>query len=246
VADLLVYARDCASPSSVRHRFQLAKNTRIIAVGVARDDWLERWWADFRQQAAFLQQIDVAAVTVPNFSVFTDAPRHQTLIHIARMHHFAERLTNDGLSVIPHLYAETPEDWGRWAEFLSNQRHVRFLAVEFQTGLRVRRRAIEFIQEVANLQRSIGRPLHLLAIGGARYVPELQQTCASFTVLDSQPFMKALYRRAYRHLPPHDFAWVRKFTRDKEPIDALFEHNMIEYPRRLDRARANEVHSLAA
>jgi hypothetical protein len=249
IADLVSYAATASTPSELRRRFQLADRTRIIAVGVARDNWLERWWHDFERPMSLLRALGIIAVTVPNFSLFADAPRHQTLINIARLHHFAERLSNAGLPVVPHLYAENFKDWNRWAEFLTVQSHIRFLAVEFQTALVSAQRAADYILGISELQERVGRKLHILAIGGARYMNALDEKGLSITVIDSQPFMKALYRRHFNALPPHDFEWVARFTRPTECLSPLLMHNVLEYALRLERIvspRRAPVHALAA
>jgi hypothetical protein len=233
LADMLEYAADVTSPSELRARFGLARHTELIAVGVAKDHILESWWRDFSKAAHLLSVARVAAVTVPNFSIFEGAPRHQNLISIARLHHFAEKLTAVGLPTVPHLYAQNSADWSRWERFLMEQRQVRFLAIECQTGLVKRRLGLSYIEELSKLQTRIGRPLHIVAVGGAQYVTALGRSFDNFTIIDSQPFMKTLYRRGMTVIPPLDLKWVESHTPQGHPLDGLLAENVVEYSSRL-------------
>jgi len=243
IADILKHARHAANPAELRDIFRLARRTHIIATGIARDDLLESWWHDF-PAAELLRRVNVVAVTVPNFSIFDDAPRHQNMINIARLHHFEERLTREQLPVVPHIYAQNPEDWARWSKFLTGQHQIRMVAAEFQTGLQSPAEGRPYIQKLGELQRQIRRPLHLLAIGGAQYIPELSAVFPSLTVIDSQPFMKTMYRRALNVIPPLDGKWIRHETLEGEPLDRLFEDNYIRYVQRVEARRSTPAQSL--
>jgi hypothetical protein len=176
------------------------------------------------------------AVTTPSFSVFEGVPRTQTLINIARSHHFNERLTNAGLPVVPHIYAQTPLDWDRWATFLVKQSHIKMVAMEFQTGLLKRQLGENCIEQLRLLQERTGRDLFLIAIGGARYTRLLEQAFQDrFLIVDSMPFMKAMHRRGANVVGGLKESWIKRNTAVGAPLDALLLDNILRYEERLIR-----------
>jgi hypothetical protein len=237
------------SPESLRQKFMLSPATKVIALGIADDPYLESWWGDFDQKAALLRELGIVAITTPNFSIFDGVPRSQNLINIARIHHFNERLSIAGLHVIPHLYAQTQVDWERWSGFLRDQPHIKYVAMEFQTGLLKRSRASDYIDRLEKLQTAIGRGLHLFAAGGGQHIEALEAAFQDrFTIVDSTPFMKAMYRRGTNLLDPMNRAWIRRHTLQGDHLDELLSENLRVYASRLRRRlkRQRPLMSLAA
>lgn len=223
---------------ALRRCFRVHDNTEIVVLGIGEDHHLERWWGDFRQQVEVLGAARISAVTPANFSVFNDAPRPQTLINIARGHHFSERLSAQGLPVIPHVYAQTTADWGLWASFLSDQTHIVTLVTEFQTGLKKKKLGEAYIERLSELQNRISRPLHLFAVGGGKYIEKLQQVFGNrYTIIDSIPFMRAINRYGPNMLNPLSPDWVSRPTSEETPIDALLEENLRRHEQRLFQKR---------
>ena len=66
------------------------------------------------------------------------------------------------------------------------------------TVYRSRREGLKAISRVRQIQDEIGRGLSLLLVGGAQYVKDVAGRLASFTLIDSQPFKKSLYRKQLR------------------------------------------------
>jgi hypothetical protein len=235
----------------LRSHFTVDPSAKVLALGVADDVTLEKWWGYFTHHLNLLKRMGITAITTPNFSVFENAPRSQTMIHIARIHKFNELLSSAGLAVIPHIYAQTEVDWLGWKEFLLEQAHISTLAMEFQTGLRSPNRAKEYILQLEKLQQSVQRPLSLVAVGAARYVVHLVKVFAErLTVVDSNPFMKAMWRRGTNVIGPLSAKWIERHTHENEPVDSLFWENVTSYEARLElragRAHSKETSQIAA
>lgn len=180
---------------SVYEAFLLDPETRVIGLGVSKDHELEKWWGDRNHVVEALKRLQLDAVTVPNFSIFANAPRSQALVSLARMHNFADLLSSAGIPVVPHIYAETDPDWERWTEILRDQLGVSMIAMEFQTGLLRQEKALPYISKLQNLQQQVGRELHLIAVGGSGYRAELQTAFGRrCTMTDATPFAKAFRR----------------------------------------------------
>lgn len=58
--------------------------------------------------------------------------------------------------------------------FLQAHAEITVVAKEFQTGLANQERGEAAILKLAELQTTLGRSLHVVAIGGARYRPQLR------------------------------------------------------------------------
>jgi Domain of unknown function (DUF4417) len=186
--------------AELRSAFGIALETPVVLVCVAQDQYIERYWAmrnvkghDLAQRIAGL---GFAAVTVPNYSAFTDAPRTDFLFNRKRMMIVAEELSSAGQAVIPHLNALKSADWHFWENLLSHQSIV-YVAKEFQTGLRARSLGLEAIDELRRVQDRLGRALHPVAVGGAQYNVDLAARFATHTVIDSHPFLSSVHRRSF-------------------------------------------------
>jgi hypothetical protein len=191
------YSVAAGSAGDLRAQFGVRGDANVVLVSVARDRVLERYWACRRKWfiPRQLKELGFTAVTVPNFSAFLDAPRPHTLWNRRRMEIVAAEFAELGLVVIPHLNSLQVDDWLYWQAFLAEQKHLTYVATEFQTGLRVRDRGELAVVDLARLQDRLGRQLHPLIVGGAAYAADLSRYFADLTFVDSQPFMKAMHRR---------------------------------------------------
>ncbi|MEQ1735616.1 MAG: DUF4417 domain-containing protein, partial [Rhodoglobus sp.] len=182
----------------LRSAFRLAPDAPIILFSVAEDRHIESYWAmrTVRGLAERVAALGFAAVTIPNYSFFTDAPRTDILFNRKRMMLVAEELSAAGQAVIPHLQAITTADWRAWEDLLRRQPIV-YVAKEFQTGLRLRELGIPALDELSRLQDRLGRALHPVAIGGAQYNGDLAERFPAHTIVDSHAFITTVKRRAF-------------------------------------------------
>lgn len=231
VADLLSRTKPTDEAIRVRRTFRLEDDARIIGLGVAKDHFLERWWGERHQVAARLGQMKLEAVTTPNYSIFTNAPRPQSLVSIARIHHFSEALSAAGVPVIPHVYAETDVDWERWAAVLKEQPRIHTIAIEFQTGLGVESKAHRYIGKLSELRTAIGRSLHLIAVGGTRHSEKLNEVFPhGYTLTDGTSFMKTVRRRRVDHDEPE-----HRHLDSQDDLSDLLQKNIDSREKRLRR-----------
>jgi hypothetical protein len=216
-----------SGPGDVRKHFRVMPDTRILLLSIDRDNRLEQYWkwSVARRFAEYLSTLDVVHITAPNFSFPLDVPRPEHLINRMRSLKSAEQLSAAGLSVIPHLNAFNQKDWDGWRDFLRDHPHIILVAQEFQTGLASRLRASWHIWQMRNIEQSLGRGLHLIAVGGRRHLP-LLIGLSGVTVVDSMPFMRALMRRLLGNV---DGKWVENLTPPGEALDDLLARNVIAY-----------------
>jgi hypothetical protein len=223
-------------PDQLRQKFRLSSTTALLLSSIAQDVELERYWRQ-RHQRGLIQGIKATNPThviAPNFSLFRDVPRFDNLANIKRSLLCAEEFSTAGLSVIPYVAGITAHDWERWAAFLREHQEISIVCKEFQTGASTRTKGDWHIHRLEELQQKIGRPLHLIAVGGRRYIPVLRQF-ADVTIIDSNPFMRTMHRRMLT-----TDGWQNAPTPRGAPIDDLLRSNIDAYAARVHRLLCGE------
>lgn len=230
------YGPKFTTASALRRAYKLRHDTRILLVGVHTDPAIEQFWAEHQRSGlgAALADLGVIGVTIPNFSFFTCVPRFQVMRNLKRLLLSAERLSTAGVAVAIHVNANTSADWAFWAQFLREHPECSIITLEFQTGSRLDAKfGEECFNQLVALQQAVGRPLHPILVGAARYYRAAAENFASFTVIDSQPFMQALNRQTLVQDAAGRWQWVASPTPKGAPIDDLIENNILHYEDRL-------------
>lgn len=236
ITDLMPQAREATygpivhTPEALRAHFGLAPGTKVILSGVANDPVIEYFWRyrTVNDVVRRLAALDIAAVTTPNFSLPRNAPRTHSLYNLKRILISTENLSA-GLGVIPHIHAQTEEDWLRWAWLLRGQRDIRYVACEMQTGHRSPARARWAIEKLCEMQDRVGRALHPVAMGAVQHTAIFAEHFDSFTVVDSHPFMSAVKQREImrvgrrRVMIPRDTLLRRNIRRRQQLVESEIE-----------------------
>jgi hypothetical protein len=215
--------RHLSTPAELRDHFKISRRARVLSLSIAKDNRLENYWRHelSRRLPERLAALGIEYVTTPNYSLPLNAPRTEHLVNIRRSVVCGEHMSLAGLSVIPHLNAMTQTDWDCWRDFLRDHQQIYYVALEFQTGLRVRQKAMWHLSQLLNLQESLGRPFHLIAVGGGRHLRYLAEFPA-VTIVDSGPFLRTLKRRRVDH---QNGKWAITLTPEGEPLHDLLHHN---------------------
>jgi len=233
------YTTTFTSGAQLRRHFVLDTKTRIILTGVAADKHVERYWAHRRRDRApqQLANLGIDLVIGPNFSHFLDVPRTDNLFNRKRQLICLEELSEAGVSPVPTLSAVRPRDWAFWRKYLAQNPTITFVAAEFQTGNKKKAEAVRVLKRIAQIQHDIGRALHIILIGGGRFLEEASSRFADITVIDSRPFMACVKRQGLRFSDAN----ARCFpcpTAAGAPIDDLLLLNLAGYSKWIDgRAR---------
>lgn len=224
------YQAAAKSPRELRTGFRLHDDTRIVMRGTAKDLALEKYW-EFRRRdraPAQLATLDVLAAVGPNFSHFLGVPRTDNLFNRKRQLICLEELHAAGISPIPHLNAVMPGDWRFWKEYLVENPAVFVVAIEFQTGNRNRKQGCKALGSLSLITQELGRTLHPVIVGGCQFIDIVADRFDKFTLMDSEPFMKAVKRRAFE---PKDGkrAWRESYSLERQPLDDLVHRNVEGY-----------------
>ena len=217
------------SAISLRAKLGLASHARLVLLGTGKDRPIETYWR-FRRRDSVpekLAALGFECAIAPNYSLFLDDPRTHHMFNRKRSLICAEEFSRAGVPSIPYLQTVAHADWTFWRDFLKAHAEIAIVAKEFQTGLAHPERGKAAIAKLQKLQDEVGRDLHVVAIGGARYRMQLRAAFASWTVIDSVPFMKAVKRRAVVDIGKR-VKWAPALG---EVVGHLAMHNVASYSR---------------
>lgn len=186
------------SREQIEATFSIAPHTAIVLIGSGRDEAIEGWWrlSELRVSLlAGLRTLGVALITGPNYSMFTDEVRYNDLHAMKRIGAAWQEIVGAGIAGAYHLNARTPHDYQRLTTFIAQRSEVTDVAFEFKTGAAWRKRLSFHLAELAQLAIRVGRPLHLVMIGGMIAVPALASAFDRVTYIDSSAFMNSVHRQ---------------------------------------------------
>lgn len=217
--------------AALRRTFHIARNTAVILITVAADSFLERLWKYHRDKdiPSHLARLGIAAITIPNFSYFSDVQRPHTLLNQGRIDRCIERFSAAGVAVIPHLNALTEYDWRHWRDLLRRFPDARFIVKEFQTH-----DGDADLDRLAKLQDELARPIHPILVGAGDYATRVGKLFARSTLVSSTPFFKAVKGRQRAQIVGDTMRWTESRVPNGAPLRELVEHNAMEYARYME------------
>lgn len=223
------------SGAELRQLFSLAPDTRIVVTGPGPDQPLEDFWRFHRNAKLFdlLLALGVDIFTVPNFSFFLDSPPLHHRYNRSRILRVAERASAAGLSSVLHLNALHEQEWRDWEKLLKAHPEISIVCLEFQTGYRSPEIGDKAFDRLVALQRNVGRPLHPILVGGAKYADRLGIHFSSSTIIDAHPFIKTVKRRILVPQSGLRPKWKFHPSQPGEPFDARLKGNVWAYAGRI-------------
>ncbi len=215
--------------AEIEATFRIKRTTRIMLIGSGRDKPIEGWWGLSTRRRDILQalaDLGIELVTSPNYSLFTDVPRHDNLYNMKRIAWAWYEATDEGLPSAIHLNARTDQDYARLAAFIQERPEITDVSFEFKTGGAWRGRRDFHHRHLARIARNAKRPLRLIMMGGLAAIPSLAPAYGKITFVDTTAFMKALYRQ--RLFPGNDggVLGIADPTKAGAGVDSLLRHNI--------------------
>ncbi len=186
------------SRAELCQKLKIDPSSKIILSGVDKDRLIEKFWKFHRKRSLLsrISALEFHAVTTPNYSFMLDTPRPHSLHSLSRIFRMTERMSEAGINTIPHINASTRADWKKWAGVLNSHESIRYVAMEFQTGLGSDpERGAQFVELLRRTMDEVGRELHPVIMGGTGHSRKFVEICNRFTLVDSTPFMKAVKRQ---------------------------------------------------
>jgi hypothetical protein len=166
--------------------------------------------------------------------MFTDEVRYNDMHAMKRIGMTWQEIVGAGIPGAYHLNARTPHDYARLAAFIAARPEITDVAFEFKTGAAWRKRVPFHIRELRQLASCVGRPLHLVMVGGVHAIPKLGGVYARITYIDSSAFMNAMHRQ---QLYLNNEGKMKKsgvFTLDGQTLDDLVDDNIATMRNRIE------------
>lgn len=208
--------------------FGIAGDVTVLLTGTAVDPPLERWWSlgpARRDAIRKLVDLNVAMVTTPNFSLFTDQPRWDDMHSMKRIAIVHQEFLSEGLPAALHLNARTERDWERWTEYVAARPEVTHVSFEFATGAGWGERMDWHAYQLTELASAVGRPLHLILRGGTKVLLSLAAAFSGVTVLETSAFVKTMKRQRAQLNAKGLIVWTPYPTESDEMLDRLLTQN---------------------
>src|ERR1017187_3314084 len=223
------------TPRRLRELFGVRPNTKIILTGVGPDQGIEDFWGVHQTDdfLPLLRQLEIQLFSVPNYSFFTNAPPPHNRYNRSRILRVAERMVDAGIVSVLHLNAIYEDEWKDWETLLTQHPEITLVCLEFQTGYTRRIVGDRAFHRLVKLQRAVGRPIHPILIGGARYAAELGTHFVSSTIIDAQAFMQTFHRKICIVRHDGSIEWKYEPSKIDELLDARFRANLSKYSRRI-------------
>ena len=205
---------------------------QIIVTGIEQDRWVEPWWSLGRAHRRLLltefSGLGIALVTPPNFSLFCDQPRPSDFSAMKRIAMVQSEFLAAGIPCAIHPHFRTETDSARWISFVAERPEIQTIAYEFTTGAgRTYARQLH-IDHLARLAESAGRPLDLVIRGDQRIIPVLTRYYRNIVYIDTNAFMKSIYRKMAIRTDDRFLDWQSVETPANISLEALMQHNVDE------------------
>ncbi len=211
--------------------FHIWPDSEIMLTGVNQDTRIEPWWALADRRIPTIKQLvglGIKLVTVPNFSVVLDHPRHDDMHTMKRIGLLFSEFQTAGLPCALHPNGQTEQDFVRWRRFIAAREEVRVLAYEFTTGSARKARMGFHLDQLASLAEGAGRDLDIIVYGTPDVIPALRRSFRKVVYIETTSFMKSIKRQRAVRKNNDALAWAIAPTKVGEVIDPLFAHNLYE------------------
>jgi hypothetical protein len=215
------------SRAEIEVAFGIAVGTQIVLIGSSRDKPIETWWNLSEQRSLVLEALrkcGIALITGPNYSLFTDEVRWNDMHAMKRIGLAWQEILAAGVPGAYHLNGRTKQDYHRLTEFIASRDEVTDVVFEFRTAWRSR---MPFhVIELNKLAQRVGRPLHLVMIGGIQWLPAVDAAFDRVTYVDTSAFMRAMHRQRLYLGNDGKMKKTSEFTLTGQPLDTLLAENI--------------------
>jgi hypothetical protein len=230
-----MFDRNTGSPrfesrEHLNESYHIEEGGTVILSGTDRDRPLEAWWQFGEKKRKniirHLREIGIALATVPNYSLFTDAPRWTDLHAMKRIALVHHEFLQERMPAALHVNGRTETDFSRWAKYLRDHQEISVLSYEFTTGAGCIGRRQQHLSWLCDLAQEVARPLRLVLRGVGELPVQLQNVFAGLAVIDTTAFVKTMNRQRALLTDAQAINWRPEPTAVGAPLDDLFDHNL--------------------
>ena len=218
------------SADAVRDHFRLSRQTQLVLSGTGKDKYLERYWKyrQVNELAEYIGKLGVSFVIGLNFSSFLDVPRTGVMFNRKRQLMCLSELSDEGVSVAPHLSVTMPADWDFWTTYLRSNSQIRHVAFNFQTGYKKKTQGELALRMLRMVRDGVGRELIPILVGGTQFTKYCSTLFEKFSITDSVPFAKTM-RRSSMLVSAVTRKWERGISLFGQSLSGLMLRNVSNY-----------------
>lgn len=212
------------STADLRHSLGVAPSTAVLAHGVGKDADIEPLWRSYREPVFLqcLENLRPVAVTIPNFSVVQDVPRHDNLHALRRIQRFGAQVAELDIEPVFHVHGRTKHDYEAWASFY-NANGCRSLCVEFRT-LRTAKKQNRHLDWLKSFAEHVSHELRIF-VRGYGTATQFRDIFDSVTIIDTTSLIKSRHgKRAV--FDGEKVRWFPNAVAPRQPVDDLFRQNI--------------------
>jgi hypothetical protein len=229
------------SRDDVVRNFRISPDAKLIVSGVHEDRFLERVWASPHRTsiALMLKSIGVAIFTPPNFSVYNNVPRPETLYNIKRIGLISREFLAAGVPTALHVNACTDTDYDRYYAFLLARPEFEAISFDFITGPGYPSRMWWHIRKLIEIKNKLPRQMQLVLRGGTQALNALSGAYSHIVVIDSDPLHRALHRQRMIFGNDGRMRIVKNPLAEGVPVDQLVVQNVAAAKLRFEYSMQN-------
>jgi hypothetical protein len=181
------------SVTEIRKRYKLSKDCKVILIGTAKDEKLQKLWANSDRLKIWehIANIGFDFITGFSFSVWDEDPRTDQIINQDRNFLTHDYFANLSVPTIPFVFPYNDDDYESFGKWMAERQDINIVAI-FASSYRKEKSFSQLLENMRKMQIYAKRKLKFLVIG-ASTKEKIRRLMSEFDVciVASKPFQAA-------------------------------------------------------
>ena len=177
----------------LRKRYRLPKNCKVVLIGTAKDEKLQKLWANSDRLKIWehIANMGFDFITGFSFSVWDEDPRTDQIVNQDRNFLTHDYFVNLGIPSIPFVFPYNDDDYEAFSKWIAERQDINIVAI-FASSYRKERNFTQLLENMRQIQTYAKRKLKFLVIG-ASTKDKITKLNSEFDVciVASKPFQAA-------------------------------------------------------
>jgi hypothetical protein len=177
----------------LRKRYKLPKDCKVILIGTAKDEKLQKLWANSDRLKVWehIANMGFDFITGFSFSVWDEDPRTDQIVNQDRNFLTQDYFANLGVPTIPFVFPYNNDDYESFGKWMLERRDINIVAI-FASSYRKETNFTQLLANMRKMQIHAKRRLKFLVIG-ASTKEKITKLMSEFDVciIASKPFQAA-------------------------------------------------------
>ena len=181
------------SVTELKRRYKLPKKCRLVLIGTAKDEALQKLWANSDRLKIWehIAKMGFDWITGFSFSVWDDDPRTDQIINQDRNFLTHDYFVSHGIPTIPFVFPFNEEDYESYGDWMSKRKDINIVAI-FATSYSHMKSFAQLVKNMRKIQKYARRKLKFLVVGASTKA-KIRKLMSEFDVciVASKPFQAA-------------------------------------------------------